>query len=301
MRISFIIPAKNVESYIMDAIKGVLSQPFEDWELIAVDDGSVDKTYSVLLSYAQKDPRIKPVKNPYIGKVTGLNYGYSLSKGDFIKCIDGDDFLMPDFGVNINKIVDSEASYHDFEISNANLGKVSLARMSANIRDIDFESCFKNMMSIPRCLWSFKRSVADKIFPMPEDLPFEDVWFSLVIKKNASSVRYIGKSLYKYRQHDKQTYGGYYNYSKEKVVFRANRMIKLLDVIESVSDEAFGEPKEKLFNIKKFYNLLAQDKLSLRQILSSGLDAEKKTKLLLMRKISRAAALALRIKNAIGR
>ncbi len=300
MKISFIMPVKNVEPFIEDAILSVLSQSFDSWELIIVDDGSADNTNSILEAYSRKDTRIKAVKNPYQGKVMGLNYGYSLSKGDYIKCIDGDDVLMQEFGTEIDRLLAYDAAYHDFEVNDKDLVKISSAKMGGGMADSDFESCFKDMKSIPRCLWSFKRPVADKIFPMPEDLPFEDVWFSLTIKKYASNIGYVRKSLYKYRQHGSQTFGGYLNFSKDIVIFRANRMIKLLKVIALDSERRFGEPKEKLANITKFYRLLADKGLSFRKILFSGLDAGKITKLLLLRKLNRIAAPVLRMKNVVG-
>ncbi|MFA5104875.1 MAG: glycosyltransferase family 2 protein [Candidatus Margulisiibacteriota bacterium] len=301
MKISFIMPVKNVGAFVEDAISGILSQPLDNWELIIVDDSSTDNTYSILEAHSRKDPRIKTVKNPHKGKVQGLNYGYSLSKGDYIKCIDGDDVLMQDFGTEIDRFLAYDAAYHDFEVDNKDLVKISSARMGGSMAEAGFEECFKEMKSVPRCLWSFKRSVADKIFPMPEELPFEDVWFSLVIKKHASKIGYIKRSLYKYRQHGSQTFGGYLNFSKDIVIFRANRMLKLLEVIGSDSERRFGEPKEKLANIIKFYDLLADGGLSFSKIAFSGLGAGKIMKLLLLRKFNPAAATALRIKNVVRR
>lgn len=298
---SFIMPVKNVESFIKNAIEGVLSQPFDNLELLVVDDSSTDRTFAILESFSKNEPRIKAVKNPGKGKVAALNYGFSLSTGDYIKCIDGDDVLTPGFGENVCALVDFDAAYHDFEVCSQDLKMISGARMGADMKNADFEKCFLDMKSIPRCLWSFKRSIAEKVFPMPEELPFEDVWFSLVIKKHASNVGYIKRSLYKYRQHDNQTFGGYLNFSKDIVIFRANRMLKLLKVIGSDSERRFGEPKEKLAHITKFYRLLADNKLSFRKIAFSGLDACKIMKLLLLRKFNLAAALVLRIKNVVGR
>lgn len=301
MKASFIMPVKNVEPFIKDAVEGVLSQPFDDWELIIVDDSSTDKTYSILESYAKRDKRIKPVRNPYKGKVMGLNHGYSLSKGDYIKCIDGDDVLMPDFGNELEKMAKHDAAYHDFDINDKNLARISSAKMGSGMKTVDFDVCFSEMMSIPRCLWSFKRSVADKIFPMPEELPFEDVWFSLAIKKYAVDIFYVNRSMYKYRQHENQTFGGYLNFSKDKVLFRARRMLKLFEVIEANKDKFADDAAVRIYSIKEFYNLLADERLSYARILFSGLDLKKKAKLVLMRKINRVAAPALRIKNVVGR
>jgi glycosyltransferase involved in cell wall biosynthesis len=88
------MPAKNAEDYIEDAILRLNSLPGFDIELIVVNDSSTDNTRKIvqdLIGMVSFPLVIQD--NPLTGKVEALNYGYSLSKGDLIKCIDADDAL----------------------------------------------------------------------------------------------------------------------------------------------------------------------------------------------------------------
>ena len=53
------MPVKNAEPFLNDCIESILSQTDENWELLAVDDGSSDNSYQTLKSYADKDSRIQ--------------------------------------------------------------------------------------------------------------------------------------------------------------------------------------------------------------------------------------------------
>jgi glycosyltransferase involved in cell wall biosynthesis len=90
--VSVIIPIYNAESFLSETINSVLSQTFSDFELLALDDGSTDKSAEIIKSY--NDPRIRYVKcgHDFIGT---LNKGLSLSQGKYIAQIDHDDMMMP--------------------------------------------------------------------------------------------------------------------------------------------------------------------------------------------------------------
>ena len=94
--ISIIIPTYNRGMLIAEAIKSVINQTYANWELIIVDDGSTDDTEHIVSQFIKKDDRISYVKRPDSkpkGANACRNYGLELSKGDFIKWLDSDDFL----------------------------------------------------------------------------------------------------------------------------------------------------------------------------------------------------------------
>jgi glycosyltransferase involved in cell wall biosynthesis len=90
--ISVIIPIYNAESFLNETIDSVLSQTFSDFELLALDDGSTDKSAEIIKSYT--DSRIRYVKctHDFIGT---LNKGLFLSQGKYIAQIDHDDMMLP--------------------------------------------------------------------------------------------------------------------------------------------------------------------------------------------------------------
>lgn len=89
-KISVLMPVYNVEKYVGEAIESILSQTFEDFELIIVEDASTDHTYDVIAQY--KDERIKVVKNKINhGTAASLNIGLSMCQTEYIARMDGDD------------------------------------------------------------------------------------------------------------------------------------------------------------------------------------------------------------------
>ncbi|MDR2036405.1 MAG: glycosyltransferase [Bacteroidales bacterium] len=86
--ITVLMPVRNGEKYIREAVDSVLHQSFEDFELLIMDDGSTDRTVEILRSY--QDPRIRlEIREPHF--IRSLNGGLSLSKGDYIARMDADD------------------------------------------------------------------------------------------------------------------------------------------------------------------------------------------------------------------
>jgi glycosyltransferase involved in cell wall biosynthesis len=298
--ISFIMPAKNVSLYVREAIEGLTKASYKDWELIAIDDHSSDDTLAVLKDAEKRDSRIKVSENKGCGKVIALNYGYSLTSGEIIKCIDADDVLAATFFDCLEGFADYDVSCHNYYITKGNLKIIAEYSPRKAFFNESFNYCVKNLVSLPRCVWSFKRHIGNMIFPMPEDLPFEDVWFSLIIKKYAgSNIKRVDKPLYYYRQHDNQVYGGILNFDKEVITFRAKRMLKLIEVIKhEQTKRLISGIKDKDFfkDIGSFYRLLAEEKLKLWYIITSGIPFKLKLKLLVYKKLTLLAPLIVRSK-----
>ena len=92
--ISVIIPVYNGEKTIKETIGSVLQQTFADFELIAIDDGSQDKTLEIISSI--EDSRIKVFSYPNAGLGASRNRGISLAVGEYISFLDADDVWTPD-------------------------------------------------------------------------------------------------------------------------------------------------------------------------------------------------------------
>jgi len=107
-RLSVVLPAYNAEKTIRRAIESILNQTFKDFELIVINDGSIDRTAEIISSYTDK--RINFVnldKNE--GLVSALNRGLKLSRGEFIARQDADDeSLLNRFTRQLNVIESDE-------------------------------------------------------------------------------------------------------------------------------------------------------------------------------------------------
>ncbi|MEO5690812.1 MAG: glycosyltransferase [Candidatus Saccharimonadales bacterium] len=95
--VSVIIPAYNAESYIKIAIDSIQDQTYKNLEIIVIDDKSTDNTLSIANQLAEKDERIKLIKNTTnIGIGGNRNKGIEKSNGDYICWQDADDISRPD-------------------------------------------------------------------------------------------------------------------------------------------------------------------------------------------------------------
>src|SRR5258708_11096369 len=72
-RISVVLPAYNAQRFILTSVNSVLSQTFSDFECIVIDDGSTDRTGSMIQRLAGRDPRVKQLAVPHGGIVSPLN------------------------------------------------------------------------------------------------------------------------------------------------------------------------------------------------------------------------------------
>jgi len=287
MRLSVIIPIKNGAAFIADTVRE-LQRVQVEFELIIVNDGSTDDTLKVIAACAGDDSRIQVVDNPGTGKVQALNYGFSLTQGAVIKCIDGDDILVHGYIDDLASFAVDEAECHDLQLTNAVLQPIGQYTVNPRIISASRRQAMEHLVSLPRCSWTFPRELAQHIFPMPVDLPFEDVWFSLVLKRYAGSIRHRTGLCYQYRQHGDQTYGGILNQSREKVTFRAKRMLRLIEVL--TRESARLQPEDihldtSFASQARYWELLAQDRVSTWAILSSGLPWSSRGKLILFRRI----------------
>jgi glycosyltransferase involved in cell wall biosynthesis len=294
--ISFIMMAYNVEHYIEDAILELQKENTISWELIIVNDFSTDNTFQKAKYFADKDNRIRLVNNITKGKVTGTNYGYSLTKGNIIKCIDSDDVLLKDFFKDYKNILNYDAHCHNAFITDNKLNIQSVYNINPRFISKDYEFVLSNLISFPKWSWSFKREIAEKIFPMPETLPFEDVWIGLAIKKYSKDIYTINKPLYLYRQHKNQTFGGIINYDSEKVIFRSKRLLRLMEVIKNEYRLIEGFDINIFDSAKTFNMLMSMKKINILTILKSKLNLSVKIKIILIKKLPNIAKFATLLK-----
>lgn len=96
IKVSIVMPVKNAGNWLSDTIQSLLSQSFDNWELISVDDHSTDDSITVLREFASRDNRIQIIKNDGTGIIPALQLGLSLTRGEFITRMDADDIMPKD-------------------------------------------------------------------------------------------------------------------------------------------------------------------------------------------------------------
>ncbi len=95
--ISVIVPVYNREKKLSKCVESILSQSFENFELILVDDGSTDASLEVCNRYAERDDRVKVMHKSNGGVSSARNVGLCSLRGEYITFIDSDDYIESDF------------------------------------------------------------------------------------------------------------------------------------------------------------------------------------------------------------
>ena len=161
--VSVVLPVYNGQQYLKDAIDGVLSQSFTDFELIIINDGSVDATGEIARTYS--DPRIRYFEQINQGTAATRNYGIQLARGKYIAYLDHDDLCLAG---RLEKQVDFLNSHPDVALVGAAAeiwvgGKRSdrYHRHPVDSNIINFEALFDNRFVNSSVM--FHRSVVNKL------------------------------------------------------------------------------------------------------------------------------------------
>lgn len=101
--VSFVVPVYNVEKYLPRCINSICSQTYRDFELILVDDGSTDNCPVICDEFAGKDRRITVIHKSNGGLVSARKAGLAIAQGQYVSCIDSDDWIEQDM---LQKLLD---------------------------------------------------------------------------------------------------------------------------------------------------------------------------------------------------
>src|ERR1051326_243987 len=91
--VSVVMPVYNGENYLRSAIESVLSQTFQDFEIIVIDDGSKDSTPAIAQSYGD---RVRYVRQENAGVAAAVNHGIAVARGRYFAWLSHDDFYAPE-------------------------------------------------------------------------------------------------------------------------------------------------------------------------------------------------------------
>ena len=216
-KISIIVPVYNGEKYIETFIKCIEHQKYKEFEIIFVDDGSIDNTFNICNEYAKKDNRIHVYHKKNGGPSSARNLGIDRSTGDYVVFFDIDDEFSDDIlSDNVQLATDSNADVvmWNFKMICMNNGSEIIRKVgnSVNVSKEEFFSdvLFKvldNEMFNPPWNKLIKRSVLlennvrfDERFSIYEDILFsyqliqkadrisvnDNVYYDYVIKEEGS-------------------------------------------------------------------------------------------------------------------
>lgn len=121
IKVSVIVPVYNVQDYLRECLDSIVNQTLKDIEIICVNDGSTDKSLSILEEYAKTDDRFIILSKSNSGYGHTINTGMSKAKGEYVIIVESDDIAFPDMLQKMCNVADTKkadivrANYYDYD------------------------------------------------------------------------------------------------------------------------------------------------------------------------------------------
>jgi len=195
--VSIITPCYNSRNYIESTIKSVLAQTYKNWEMIIVEDASVDGSLESITSYAKEDERIRIIKNANnIGTAQSRNKAIREAQGTYIAFLDNDDIWFSDklekqiTLMEEKKILLSYSAYETIDKEGRTIGYFSVPNK------VTYEDMLKTSI-IGTLTMIYNADIIGKFYF--ENRGHEDYSMKLDILKEIPYAQGINETLAKYR------------------------------------------------------------------------------------------------------
>lgn len=201
--VTVLLPVYNGEKYIREAVDSILKQTYENFELIIIDDGSTDKTLSILKEYEKKDTRIRLVSRENKGLIATLNEGAELALGEWIARMDADDIAMPNrLELQLNWINQTESDIAGTWVSFFGAKDFRVWKGYQSDEAIKVDMLFKCPLVHPSIMIRANLLRRLKYDPVAEKAEDYDLWVRAAMQ--GAKMSNVPEVLLKYRQHDLQ-------------------------------------------------------------------------------------------------
>lgn len=209
--LSVIIPVYNTEKYLPQCLDSIFSQDIEDFEVICVNDGSVDNSINILKDYQKSHPNLIVIDKKNEGSGIARNTALEKAKGDYVLFADSDDLYKDDiFSELINKIENTGAEILIFgaltlENNKLRKGHYSIENIPKRFKNKIFsgKDLNKDIFKIPSTAWS---KLYSREFLEQNNIKFQNVKsgqdqiFFLKSMLCASKIAVLNKNFYCYRK-----------------------------------------------------------------------------------------------------
>lgn len=218
LKISIIVPVHNIEKYLKECILSIVNQSYKEYEIILVDDGSTDLSGEICDELKKKYNNINVIHKKNGGAASARNMGIASAKGEYIFCMDGDDFLKDEKFLEkiADKLAKNKVDFLQFPyLTCAESGNnISENDMELRINENDqltYEEKIKNMIGTKWFTISPWSKVIRTAFLRENNIVFEegmcveDIDWSFEILDKAKSVGILESAGYVYRKRETST------------------------------------------------------------------------------------------------
>lgn len=255
--VSIILPVFNAERFLSQCLDSILRQTYQDWELIAVDDGSKDGSMEILKSYEKRDHRIHIISKENEGVSIARNIALKHAHGDYIYFVDSDDIVMPEALMILVKAMESgKATFvkSDFlpideQGKQVFINKKQVIRRRYDGLVMDSEKFFKKILMKEYFLWTclFRKEIIEKyhIQFIPHCRLMEDAAFVVDYLLYSDRNVYKDACIYGYRKYKGTVSAANKDYTEDMMLIKRHLLefpkselhINLLKMMASKLDE----------------------------------------------------------------
>lgn len=201
-KISVIVPVYNAESYLEKCICSLIEQTMDDIEIIAINDGSTDKSLNILNKYSDK---IKIIDQMNSGVAEARNSGIKIAKGEYIAFVDSDDYIEK----NMFELMYNKAKEGNYDAVQCNFyylydDRLEEANKSDSFDVLNDNDKKKYIVNLFPVIWNkiYKRENI-KEFYFKKGVWAEDVEYLYRIISKINTIGFIDDKLYYYYQREK--------------------------------------------------------------------------------------------------
>lgn len=201
VKVSVIVPCYNVEDYIDKCLLSLCNQSLKDIEIIAIDDGSKDKTGSILDDYAKKYSNLKVIHKVNGGVSAARNDALKIASGEYIGFLDSDDWV----NVHMFKKMYEHAKSNDFDIVACDTVAIYPKKeMVIHSNIVDNQEVSKLLVDAYAVIWNkiYKRELLEGLTFNTKMSFCEDVLFLYEVYSRVNKVGAVNEVLHFYLQRD---------------------------------------------------------------------------------------------------
>lgn len=230
MKYSVIVPVYNTEPYLDRCVSSIVSQGYDDYELILVDDGSPDRCPAMCDRWAEKDAHIRVVHRVNGGLPMARNSGLDMASGDYILFVDSDDYVCDDYFEKMER-QDLPDGWLIYTNSVRNADGVQQQMIQDRDENIPYFDTLKYLLYSRvlngTCTKKFSRKIIEKYHIRFEDMvPAEDFIFSLRYALHCETIVVRNQFVY-------------INDQRNENSITRSRKYGLIDIYPKIFDRAF--------------------------------------------------------------
>lgn len=244
-KVSIILPVYNVENYLDRCFASICNQSYKDFEVLVVDDGSTDSSGDICEHWAKQDDRIAVLHKQNGGLSDARNVGINVARGEYITCIDSDDYVTEDYIETLINLFRLDpackmvgAGHYISRSSGNTIDYHSDREITVFTRREAFENVlYHGMVNVSAWAKMYHRSLFEKI-RYPKGHLYEDTYIFGDLLNLTPSYIFSSKPVYYYCKREDSIVSGGYSSNRLEFIDSVNQLTQSAEKYDASLQEA---------------------------------------------------------------